>query len=235
MRRWGVAILAILWAGWAAAEEVAVAVASNFLSTAERLAGAFEAETGHVVTLSNGSTGLLFAQIENGAPFDVFLAADELRPRRLRAAGRALDTMTYAIGQTAIVSRMPVTRETAAEVFNGKTVALADPTVAPYGQAATHAMERLGLDTASFRPVMVANVGQVGAIFATGNADLAFVAASQVSRVNAPFELRLDGIAPDIRQDAALLSGTEAARAFWAWLGGTRSAGLIAADGYKVP
>ena len=231
----GIAILAAFWGQTAAADEVTVAVASNFLLTAEKIATAFEAETGHNVILSNGSTGLLFAQISNGAPFDVFLAADEARPARLKDEGRARLTRTYAIGGLALLSTEPITVDTAAEVFSDKTAALADPTVAPYGRAATSAMERLGLDTARFRPVMVANVGQVASVFATGNAELAFVAEAQLGRVTAPHILRLDGVAPEIRQAAALLSDDPAARAFWDWLARPETAALIAADGYQVP
>lgn len=235
MRSWAFTCLAALWAQSVAAGEVTVAVASNFLLTAEKIAATFEAETGHEVVLSNGSTGLLYAQITNGAPFDIFLSADEERPRRLKEDGRALETRAYAIGALAVLSRTPLTVETAGEVFAGKTVALADPTVAPYGRAATRAMEVLGLDTATFRPVMVANVGQVASIFGTGNADFAFVATAQLDRVDAPYVLRLEGIAPDIRQDAALLSDDEAARAFWAYLGQPETVALIAADGYRTP
>ncbi len=231
----GIAVLSLLSTQAAVADEVTVAVASNFLLTAEKIASAFEAETGHDVVLSNGSTGLLFAQISNGAPFDVFLSADEERPARLEADGRALATRPYAIGGLALLSTDPVTVETAAEDFVGKTAALADPTVAPYGRAATSAMERLGLDTAAFRPVMVANVGQVASVFATGNAQIAFVAVAQLDRVSAPHVLRLDGIAPEIRQGAALLSDDPAARAFFDWLARPETEALIAADGYQVP
>lgn len=235
MRSWAFTCLAALWAQSAAAGEVTVAVASNFLLTAERIAAAFETETGHDVVLSNGSTGLLYAQISNGAPFDVFLSADEERPRRLKEDGLALETRPYAIGTLAVLSRTPLSTENAREAFAGKTAALADPTVAPYGRAATRAMEELGLDTATFRPVMVANVGQVASIFRTGNADFAFVATAQLDLVDAPYVLSLDGIAPDIRQDAALLSDDEAARAFWAWLERPETIALIVADGYRTP
>ena len=78
-------------------------------------------------------------------------------------------------------------------------------------------------------------VGQVASVFATGNADLAFVSVAQLDRLSAPHVLMLDGIAPEIRQNAALLSDTEAARAFWAWLARPETMALIAADGYQVP
>ncbi len=231
----GFALIAVLWSQSAVAGEVTVAVASNFLVTAEKIAQRFEAETGQDVVLSNGSTGLLFAQISNGAPFDIFLSADEDAPARLLADGRALETRAYAIGALALLSKAPIGVDTAPADFAGKTAALADPTVAPYGRAATRTMERLGLDTATFRPVMVANVGQVASIFVTGNADLAFVAKAQLDRIDAPYVLALDGIAPEIRQGAALLTEEAAARAFWEWLQRPDTAALIEADGYQVP
>ncbi len=147
------------------AEDVTLAVASNFLTTAETLAAAFAAETGHQVVISHGSTGQIFAQITKGALFDIFLSVT-LRARRfLLDGGRAIEVKPYALGRLVVVSSVPITQETAAEAVLGKTVALADPMVAPYGLAATRAMEGLSLDTAMFRPVLVTNVGQVGAVF----------------------------------------------------------------------
>lgn len=219
----------------APAEEVTVAVAANFLATAEKIVAAFETETGHVVTLVHGSTGQLFAQIDAGAPFDIYLAADDIRPKRLRDAGRASDVRTFAFGRLVLVSTIPVTAETAQEVFEGRTVALADPTVAPYGLAATSAMEKLKLDTARFRPVLVSNVGQVATVFATGNADLAFVAASLVPILSPPYALALDGLHKPIRQDAAFLNRARdnpAAQAFWAMLFSDAAQSIIEEAGY---
>lgn len=234
--RWrGLLLLLALWGQAAAAEDVRVAVSSNFLPTAQKIAAAFEAGTGHEVVLSNGSTGLLFAQIMAGAPFDVFLSADDERPRRLFQEGRALDTRAYAIGALALLSKDPVLIDAVQAQFAGKTVALADPTVAPYGQAATRAMEALDLDTSTFRPVLVSNVGQVATVFATGNADLAFVSLAQLDRLQAPHVLLLDGIAPAIRQDAALLTDAPAPRAFWDWLQREETTSLIVAEGYEAP
>lgn len=222
----------------AVAGEVTVAVASNFLTTAQEIAARFEEATGHEVTLAHGSTGQIYAQIEAGAPFDVFLSADAQRPGLLDAAGLAAEVRTYALGRLVLISKEAVTREDAAEAFVGRTAALADPTVAPYGLAATAAMERLKLDTATFRPVLVANVGQVATIFATGNADFAFVSAAQLPQIRAPHALDLDGLHPPIVQDAALLrraAGNEAAVAFWTWLFADDSRALIAAAGYALP
>ncbi len=123
MRCWVYALFAALWAGVSSAGEVTVAVASNFLSTAEKIAAAFTAETGHEVLLSNGSTGLLYVQIVNGAPYDIFLSADEERPARLLNEGRARDTRPYAIGAIALVSKFPVDPEDAQVACEGTTVA----------------------------------------------------------------------------------------------------------------
>ena len=236
MIRWVAAFFAVFWGSLAVAGEVTVAVASNFLTTAEEIARAFEAETEHKVVLTHGSSGLLYAQISSGAPFDVMLSADDERPARLLKEGRAAEVSTYALGRLVLIGRLPVTRETVQVDFAGRTVALADPTVAPYGKAATTAMERLGLDTATFRPVLVTNVGQVASVFKTGNADFAFIAAAQLPLLSPEHILPLDGIAPEIRQDAALLSkGDPAADAFWEWLFSPRGRSLIESAGYALP
>lgn len=222
----------------ALAEEVVVAVAANFLTTAEALAERFVEETGHDVTLAHGSTGALTAQAANGAPYDVVLAADALRPARLMETGVGAASKTFAIGRLFLVSRDPVTVETAAADFEGRTVALADPTVAPYGLAATAAMESLALDTATFRPVLVSDVGQVAGVFRTGNAQIAFVAASLLPLVDPPHALALDGRHPPIRQDAVLLTradGNPAADAFWAFLDGAAARAVIEGAGYALP
>ena len=238
MTRWVLALSATLWGSLAAAGEATVAVAANFLTTAETLAEAFEAETGHRIVITHGSTGQLYAQIVQGAPFDIFLSADEERPARLKEEGRATEVRTYALGRLVLVSRAPVDAATVGEAVAGQTVALADPTVAPYGKAATTAMEKLRLDTATFRPVLVANVGQVATVFVTGNADFAFVSASQLPAMAAPFTMDLAGLVAPIRQDAALLDraqGNDAARAFWDWLASAAAAGTIRDAGYGAP
>jgi molybdate transport system substrate-binding protein len=227
-----------LWGAWAVAEEVTIAVASNFLTTAQKIATAFAEETGHNVVISHGSTGQIFSQITNGAPFDVFLSADAERPAALLQNGRATATQSYALGRLLVASSLPITQETAAEVVVGKTVALADPTVAPYGLAATRAMERLSLDTATFRPVLVANVGQVGALFSTRNAEVAFVSAAQVAELSPAHVLEIEGLYGEIVQDAAFLAraaGNPAADAFWSYLSSDAARRLVQEAGYSLP
>ena len=221
----------------AAAEEVLVAVASNFVSAAEALAQAFEVTSEHTVTVAHGSTGALYAQIVSGAPYDVFLAADDLRPLLLDEAGLAADVMTYAIGRLVLVSKDGVALDNAAEAFAARRVALADPMVAPYGAAAISVMENLSLDTATFQPLLVTNVGQVATLFVTGNADLAFLAEAQLPFIGAAKVTELDGRYPAIRQDGALLArgvGNPAAEAFWAFLASDAAADVIMASGYDL-
>lgn len=229
-------ICASLVAASAHAEEMTLAVASNFLATAEDLAARFEAKTGHDVVVAHGSTGQLYAQIVNGAPFDIFLSADAERPDLLAEEGRADEVAVYAIGRLALVGRAPFTLDALPEAMAGKTVALADPTVAPYGDASITAMERLSLDTGTFRPILVANVGQVATVFATGNADFAFVAEGQLPTLGAPHVALLEGIAPDVVQSAALLTDAPgAARDFWQFLFADEARRIIEAAGYGVP
>lgn len=236
--RWLAVLIPFLWGSSLIAGEVTVAVASNFIKTAEELVEAFEQETGHQVTLVHGSTGQLFSQISNGAPFDIFLAADQERPGLAVENGLANEARSYALGRLALVSRMPINADTASNTFAGETVALADPTVAPYGLAATRAMERLALDTATFRPVLVANVGQVATLFATGNANFAFVSETQVRLLDPDHWLSLEGLHPEIRQDAAFLNraeGKEAANAFWYMLFSETGRKIISANSYDLP
>lgn len=221
----------------ALAEEALIAVASNFVTAAEELAEVFEATSDHRVVVAHGSTGSLYAQIVSGAPYDVFLSADAERPRLLSEAGLAEEVETYAFGRLILVSRDRVDLDAAADAFAGQRVALADPIVAPYGAAAISVMESLKLDTATFQPLLVTNIGQVATLFVTENADLAFLAEAQLPFVGAAEVTALEGRYPPIRQDAALLKRSEgdpAAAAFWAFLASDAAAAVIAANGYDL-
>lgn len=169
----------------AAAETVRAAVASNFAPAAREIAARFEAETGHRVLLSFGATGQLYAQIVQGAPFEVFLAADAERPALAEAAGLAVPgaRFTYAVGRLALVSREP-DRIRGPESLRAPEItrlALANPATAPYGRAAVETLRALGVapGSAPFRLVQGTNVGQVFSFVHTGNADAGFVALSQ--------------------------------------------------------
>ena len=239
---------ALAWPIPAGAERALAAVAANFSEAAERLAADFGRATGHEITLAAGSTGKLYAQIRNGAPFDVFLAADRLRPELLERGGLAEpgSRATYAVGRLTLWSPNPNGvgadgRKTLREA-KFRRLAMANPDLAPYGAAARRTLLALGLHGAlRGRIVMGENVGQTHALAATGNADLGFVALSYVlsarnrlggSRWDVPQRLH-----DPIRQDAVLLRrgrGNAAARAFLGYLGTAGAREIIESFGYAV-
>lgn len=181
----GVVTALLLATGGAFAGETTVAVAANAAEVVETLAAEFERESGHRVTVTVGSTGKLYAQILHGAPFDLFLAADQERPRLLVEQGLAVEDSrsTYAIG------RLVLWRPGAAMAVDEdllrdgslRRLALANPDLAPYGAAARETLRELGL-WESLRPKIVLgeNVGQAFAMAASGNAELAFVSLASV-------------------------------------------------------
>lgn len=229
------------WAG-----EVLVAVAANFMEAAEALEPDFEAASGHELVLTAGSTGKLYAQIVKGAPFDVLLAADRDRPQRLVDEGHAVaeSLITYVFGRLTLWStdatRIPEEAPAMLEAGAFRALALANPDLAPYGMAAKETLRTLGLlDQLQDKLVMGQNVGQTYALVATGNAELGFVALSQVvspqaqadgSRWDVPTSLH-----PPIMQDAVLLkraAENEAAQAFMAYLVSDRARLIITRFGY---
>jgi molybdate transport system substrate-binding protein len=224
------------------ADQVRVAVAANFTATMRALASAFQGATGHTVVLSSGSTGKLYAQILHGAPFALFLAADQDRPARLEAAGRASDRFTYALGRLVLWSPHPDRVDPRGEVLTRgrfRHLAIANPGTAPYGAAALQVLEHLGLaSTLEARLVRGESIAQAYQFVATGNAELGFVALAQVtpdsrgSRWLVPRALH-----PPIRQDAVLLPpgrDQPAARALLAYLRGPAARALIGRSGYDL-
>lgn len=232
----------------AAGGEATVAVAANFAEVVERLEERYERETGHALTVAIGSTGKLYAQIANGAPFDVFLAADQARPQRLEKEGLAVTAsrFTYATGRLTLWSREPgrVGSDGAATLEEGdfRLLAIANPELAPYGAAARRALESLGLwQGLRGKLVMGETIGQAHAMVASGNAELGLVALSYLvsprnevrgSRWDVPADLY-----PPIRQDAVLLkraAGNAAARGFLDFLRSQEAKDLIEAYGYAA-
>ena len=227
------ALIAILAALPARAAEMTVAVAANFLTTAETLAQAYEYETGETVRIAHGSTGRLYAQIVAGAPFDLFLAADDTRPARLLDKGRALQVATYALGRLVLVSRGDPGDP--AEALKGRRVAIADPAVAPYGAMAIEAMASFGVDPGEVRLIYGDSVGQAAGLFATGNADAAILARAQLPGLGEDLAvIPLDGRHAPIRQDVALISEDPAARDFFRWLASPVARQVIARAGYGL-
>ena len=230
----------------AASKKVLIAAASNFTSTARALSSAFEQASGHTATLTFGSTGQLYAQIMQGAPFDVFLAADQQRPQRLEAAGRTVagSRVTYAIGSLVLAATgEPGSLENAVQRLRGSDysrLAMANPRLAPYGSAAREVLVSLdALAAAEAKVVLGENVGQVFAMLTTGNVQLAFVARAQLGGVAEEFALWPvpASLHSPIRQDLVLLSraaNNPAAIAFLQFLGTAQAQEIIARHGYRV-
>lgn len=230
------------------AGEVRAAVASNFAAPMERIVAQFQHDSGHTVKVSLGSSGKFYSQIKGGAPFDVFLAADEEAPQRLVQEGLAVggSRFVYAEGKLVLwsVQRGFVDAKGAVLRTGGyNKLAIADPRLAPYGMAGKETLERLGLWNAIRRKLVTGeNVSQTYQFASTGNAELAFIALSQVMRdgkVNegswwlVPF-----GMYKPIRQGVVLLSGAKdqtAARAFIAFLKSEKAAAIIRSYGYELP
>jgi len=175
-----------LWMTPCAAGEVVVAVAANFTAAMQKLAPQFEQQTGHKAVASYGSTGKLATQIQNGAPFEVLLAADDETPAKLERSTHAVtgSRFAYAVGQLVLWSREPGRVDGDGGVLRGDSferLAIADPRLAPYGAAAVQTLRSLGLyDRLQPRLVTGENITQAHQFVATGNAQLGFVALSQV-------------------------------------------------------
>jgi molybdate transport system substrate-binding protein len=231
-------------AGAAHASDVQVAVAANFTEPAKEIAAAFQRATGHVALLSFGPSGGFYAQISHGAPFEVFLSADDARPKKAEAEGFAVPgtRFTYAVGRLVLYSRTPGLVDDGGKVLAAgrfDKLAIADPGAAPYGQAAIETLTGLGLyDRLKPRIVQGASIAQAYEFTATGAADLGFVAQSQVIMITGGSRWRVPEIlhAP-IVQDAVLLKpGAEdpAAKAFLAFLKSPPAREIIRRYGYDV-
>jgi len=238
----------VMHAGAARAESALVAVASNFAEAAHGITAAFEAESGHRIAISLGATGKIYAQIRAGAPFDVFLAADQARPKMLEAEGlvRAGSRFTYAIGRLSLWSADPqrIAGDPRAVLTNPTVgaIAMANPALAPYGLAAQQTLQKMGLwQKLTSRLVTGENIGQTFALAATGNAQLGFIATPLLegkrgktlggSRWDVPADLHAS-----IRQDAVQLKragANKAARLFLGFLRGPKAHAIMARLGYK--
>lgn len=225
------------------AGEVSVAVAANFTAPAEEIGAAFTAVSGHSVSFSFGATGALYAQITQAAPFDVLLAADNTHPEQAVAEGIGIDgtVFTYAIGRLVLHSTTVDVTDGAAVLAAGayRYLAIADPASAPYGVAAMETLSGLGLlDSTADKLVAGRNVSQALQFIDSGNAELGFVALSQV--IGKPesqvWPVPAEDYSP-IRQDAVLLKageGDPVAVAFMAFLRGPEAADIIRKYGYDL-
>ena len=235
----------VLATGQAVAEEIRVAVASNFADVIKILSAQFEAATGHKVTLIYGSTGKHYAQIRNGAPFDAFFAADIKRPELLEKAGFALpgSRFTYARGKVVLWSPRAGYIDAEGEVLAKGAftyLAIANPGLAPYGKAAEEVLRARGLwDELSTRVVRGENIGQAFQFVKSGNAELGFLAYSQVRRPGHPVEGSWwevpQALYTPVDQQAVLLKENEVARAFLSFVKSDESRALVRKFGYATP
>jgi molybdate transport system substrate-binding protein len=237
----GVILLSLGHAAFAG--QTNVAVAANFTDAAKEIAEAFKAKTGHEAVLSFGASGQFYTQIQQEAPFQVFLSADAERPQKLadEGLGDKASKFTYAVGKLVLWGK-------AADAGKGEEVlkagsfskiSIANPTSAPYGAAAVETMKKLGVyEALTPKIVQGNNISQTFQFIDTGNAELGFVALSQLKDVTAGSRWMVpQTLYAPIKQDAVLLKkgqGNEAATAFMTFLKGPEATAIIRKYGYAM-
>lgn len=242
------AIIATLLSSFAAhAAEVKVAVAANFAQPMKEIAAEFEKDTGHKLNLTQGATGKFYAQISNGAPFEVLLSADDETPSRLVKEGKAIagSQFTYAIGRLALWSPDASFVEQGGDVLKTdkfKFIAIANAKVAPYGRAAVQTMQKLGvLMKIEPRVVQGESISQTFQFVTSGNAQLGFVALSQIWE-NGKLKTGSAWVVPEamheqLKQDVVLLNSgkdSQAAAALVEYLKSDKARKFIERYGYKL-
>jgi molybdate transport system substrate-binding protein len=240
-------LLALIAWGTAQADDVQVAVAANFTAPMQKIAAAFEKDTGHKAVLAFGATGKFYAQIVNGAPFEVLLAADDETPAKLETEHRTVPgtRFTYATGKLVLWSARDGFVDGQGQVLktgNYAHLAIANPKTAPYGAAAVETLAKLNLyDRVQGKLVQGENIAQTYQFVSTGNAPLGFVALSQVYR-DGRFTSGSGWIVPanlhsPIRQDAVILAkggANPAARALADYLKSNKAKDIIRSYGYAL-
>ncbi len=240
-------LLAVFAIGAAQADEVQVAVAANFTAPIQAIAADFEKDTGHKLVAAYGATGQFYTQIKNGAPFEVFLSADDTTPEKLEKEGDTVkgSRFTYAVGTLALWSAKDGYVDTNGEVLKKNQyqhLSIANPKAAPYGLAATQVLEKLKLTEATKAKIVEGqNITQAYQFVSTGNAELGFVALSQIykeGKVTSGSAWIVPASLHDpIKQDAVILSkgkDNAAAKALVEYLKGPKAAAVIKSYGYQL-
>lgn len=247
MKRLSALFVTLLAAASLHAGEVQVAVAANFTAPMQQIAADFEKDTGHVAKLSFGATGKFYAQIVNGAPFEAFIAADDTTPAKLEKEGHIVtgSRFTYAVGTLVLWSSKPGFVDAGGEVLkvgNFNKVSIANPKTAPYGAAAIETLKKMKLlEAVQPKFVQGENISQTLHFVSTGNADLGFVALSQVfkdGKITSGSAWIIPGdFHEPIYQDAAMLAkgkDSAAAAALLAYLKGDKARAVIRSFGYDL-
>jgi molybdate transport system substrate-binding protein len=240
----------LLLAGWLSspatqADELRIAVASNFAPVLEQLAVDFKKSSGHAVVLSAGASGKLYTQITSGAPFDLFFSADSEKPVQLVTEKRAVagTQYTYALGQLVLWSSTLKLGENAQATLKAaafRHLAIASPSLAPYGAAAQQVLEKLQLwEPLQAKLVQGENIAQTLQFIESGNAELGFIAKAQwlalpVEQRGSPWQVPAELHKP-ITQDAVILKDSPAARAFMGFMQSAAARATIAQTGYALP
>ncbi len=240
-------LITALFAVPAMAAEVNVAVAANFTAPMKQIAAEFLKDTGHSATLAFGSSGKFYAQIKNGAPFQLFFSADDNKPAQLEKDGLTVadSRFTYAVGTLVLWSAKPGLVDPRGEVLSKGSfnkIAIANPKLAPYGTAAIEVLTKQGMLT-TLQPKFVQgeNIAQTFQFVSTGNAELGFVALSQVMK-NGKITTGSAWVVPGklhspIRQDAVLLAtgkDNAAAKALMVYLKTEKAKAIIRSYGYEI-
>lgn len=241
------AVVATLAINPAFADEVQVAVAANFTAPIQAIAKDFEADTGHKLVAAYGATGQFYTQIKNGAPFEVFLAADDTTPAKLEQEGGIVkgSRFTYAVGTLALWSAKDGYVDDKGEVLKKNAyqhLSIANPKAAPYGLAATQTLARLGLTEATQAKIVEGqNITQAYQFISTGNAELGFVALSQIYKdgkvTSGSAWIVPANLYEPIKQDAVILNkgkDNAAAKALVEYLKGPKAAAVIKSYGYQL-
>lgn len=238
---------ATLTAATAVADEVTIAVASNFTAPMQAIAARYEATSNHKIKMAFGSSGKIYAQIRHGAPFDAFFSADQEKPARLISEGLAEtdSRITYAEGKLVLWSTHSDLVDNSGTILKTtrfNKLALANPKLAPYGAAAQQVLQNMHLDADTrSRWVQGENISQTYQFAASGNADLGFVALSQVMRngeiVDGSAWIVPQSLYTPIKQDAIVLkraADNPALAEFWAFIQGPQARAIMAAYGYSA-
>ncbi|KFE48033.1 molybdate ABC transporter substrate-binding protein [Pseudomonas congelans] len=231
----------------ASADEVQVAVAANFTAPIQAIATDFEKDTGHKLVAAFGATGQIYTQIKNGAPFEVFLSADDTTPAKLEQEGDTVkgSRFTYAVGTLALWSAKDGYVDSKGQVLKANQyqhLSIANPKTAPYGLAATQVLSKLGLtDATKAKIVEGQSITQAYQFVSTGNAELGFVALSQIYKdgklTSGSAWIVPDDLHDPIKQDAVILNkgkDSAAAKALVEYLKGPKAAAIIKSFGYQL-